>query len=214
MVQINIGCGQTPTKGWLNYDNSFSLRLSKFPALVNILARIGLINQSQNAFIQFSRIHSIEYGDATKGLPLDDNSVDVLYSSHMLEHLDRHEASKFLNEAIRVLCSGGIIRLVLPDLQKMAQKYIETGDADAFVSSTHLTQPRPRTLAQRIRILLVGTRHHQWMYDGASLTRLLEEHGFKEPTVLQPGETSIENVLNLDLCERKDVSVYVEAKKP
>ena len=28
-LKINIGCGDTPTKGWSNYDNSWSVRLAK-----------------------------------------------------------------------------------------------------------------------------------------------------------------------------------------
>lgn len=43
MVRINIGCGQTPTNGWENFDNSFSLRLSKIPLLPDILNRLGFL---------------------------------------------------------------------------------------------------------------------------------------------------------------------------
>jgi len=43
----------------------------------------------------------------------------------MLEHLDREEAKLFLREALRVLKSGGIIRLVLPDLGKLIKEYFE-----------------------------------------------------------------------------------------
>jgi len=64
------------------------------------------------------------------------------------------------------------------------------------------------------RALLVGDRHHAWMYDGRSLSRLLADHGFLGPGVLAPGETTIADPGALDLCERADESVYVEARKP
>jgi len=214
MVRINIGCGPKPTKGWKNFDNYLIVRLSKFPLLPTLLKRVGLIDKSQVAFFQFARKHSIEYGDATKGLPIPTGSVDVLYSSHMLEHLDQKEVALFLKEARRILRSGGIIRITVPDLRMQVQQYIESNDADAFILATNLTQPRPRTIAQRLRILLVGTRHHQWMYDGMSLFRLLEDHGFIDSKILKAGESTIDNPQDLDLNERDSESVYIEAKNP
>jgi predicted SAM-dependent methyltransferase len=214
MMRINLGCGQTPTKGWKNFDNSLSLRLSNNLLLSTILYRLALLERSQFEFIRFARAHSIEYGDATKGLPVPPGSVDVLYSSHMLEHLDQKDAEAFLMEAIRVLRAGGIIRIAVPDLRKKVQQYFESNDADAFMSSSYLSQPRPRTIAQRIKMLLVGPRHHQWMYDEISLSRLLLSHGFSDPKVLKAGESTIDNPQDLDLSERASETLYIEAKKP
>jgi len=213
-LRINIGCGQTPTRGWRNFDNSLSLRLSKVPALPNILRKLGLLEGSQYQFIQFARENNVEYGDATKGLAIQDASVDVVYSSHMLEHLDRNEAVRFLKEAFRLLRPGGIIRIAVPDIKKHVARYNETGDADALIEATHLCAPRPRSLAQRLRLLFVGTRHHQWMYDGASLSSLLQRHGFMRAEEMPGGQTRIDDYQPLDLQERASESVYVEAEKP
>lgn len=214
MMRINVGCGQTPTKGWRNFDNSLSVRLAKFPFLPELLRKIGFLDKTQYQFIEFARKNSIEYGDSTKGLSLSNGSVDVLYTSHMIEHLDQQEVAIFLKEARRLLCSGGIIRIAVPDISIQVKKYIESNDADAFISATHLTQLRPKTVAQRLKILLVGTRHHQWMYDGKSLSRLLLDHGFIDPRVLKEGESTINDPSNLNLSERVSESVYVEAKNP
>jgi Holliday junction resolvase len=51
------------------------------------------------------------------------------------------------------------------------------------------------------------------MYDGKSLAKLLESNGFKNIRILASGETSIEDPGPLDLKERADESVYVEAVK-
>jgi predicted SAM-dependent methyltransferase len=214
IMRVNVGCGQTPTKGWRNFDNSLSLRLAKIPFLPELLHKARILEVSQYQFIHFARSNDIEHGDVTKGLPLADGSVDVLYSCHMLEHLDREEASLFLKEARRVLCSGGIIRLAIPDLRKHVQQYVESEDADAFIVGTLLCQPRPRTIVQQLRVLLVGTRHHQWMYDGVSLCRLLLAHGFVKAEVMQAGKTKIQAPDPLDLQERLSESVYVEAENP
>jgi len=213
-VRINVGCGQTPTRGWTNFDNSLSLRFAKIPFLPTLLYKGKLLEGSQYQFIQFAKFNQIEFGDATKGLPISSGSVDVLYSSHMLEHLDTTEARLFLKEARRVLRSGGIIRLSVPDLHKQARKYLEFGDADAFIANTQLCQSKPKTIMQRLRILIVGARQHRWMYDGPSVVRLLSSMGFKEPCVLSAGTTMIASPGELDLFEREDESVYLEAFNP
>jgi predicted SAM-dependent methyltransferase len=213
-LRINIGCGRTPTKGWRNFDNSLSLRLSKMPLLPEFLSKLHFIDDHQYQFIRFARKNNIEYGDATKGLPVQSRSVEVLYSSHMLEHLDRNEANKFLNEAFRVIRPGGIIRIAVPDIKKQVTQYNKSDEADVFIAATHLCAPRPKSLAQRLRLLLVGTRQHQWMYDGKSLSGLLREHGFIKAEVLPAGQTKINGHEGLDLQERASESVYVEAERP
>lgn len=212
--RINVGCGQTPTGGWRNFDNSLSLRLSIIPFLPQLLRCLGLISQPQYQFIRFASVNDIVYGDVIKGLPLRDQSVDVLYSSHMLEHIAKNDVEDFLKEALRVLSPGGKIRLVVPDIRKKVQQYFESGDADAFMESTHLCEERPKSFAQRLQHIFVGSRNHQWMYDGKSLTRLLERVGFVKAEEMPVGQTKILNPGPLDLRERFEESVYVEAEKP
>ena len=213
-LRVNIGCGQAPTQGWRNFDNSLSLLLSRIPLLPELLLKLKLLDTSQYQYIRFVSENDIEYGDATTGLPLPAQSVEVLYSSHMLEHLDREEADVFLEEAFRVLCLGGIIRIAVPDIKKQVERYIESDNADDFIESTLLCLARPKSLAQRLRLLLVGTRNHQWMYDGNSLSRLLHNHGFVKIEVMPAGQTKISDYEPLNLQEQVSESVYVEAEKP
>ncbi len=213
MQRINVGCGQSPIIGWRNFDNSLSLLISKIPFLPILLRNLGILEEEHYHFIEFARFNKIEYGDAAKGLPIPDGSVDVLYSSHMLEHLDRTEVDMFLKDASRMLCDGGIIRLSVPDLKKHVEQYIKSGNADAFLEATLLCAPRPKTIAQRLRVFVAGARHHQWMYDAVSLSKLLEKHGFVKSRFFQAGETNIENYEPLNLYERASESVYVEAVK-
>lgn len=211
--RINIGCGMTPTEGWRNFDNSPGLRLARVPLLPGLLRRVGLINDSQYAFIRFARTNRIEYCDASKRIPLEDVSAKVIYSSHMLEHLTPDGARSFLREAKRVLRPGGIIRLSVPDLEKPARQYLEDGDADAFIASTLLAAPGRQGIAGRMKKLAAGPRHHRWMYDGRSLCRLLNSAGFFDARILPAGETTIPDPSPLDLRERESESVYAEAVK-
>lgn len=218
MIRINVGCGQTPTPGWRNFDNSPSLRLVHIRwlprRLPRLLCRLGMIQEFQCRFMEFAQSHDIAYGDAAKHLPLADHVADTLYSSHMLEHLDRDGAACFLREAQRVLRPGGILRLLVPDLQVLVKSYLADGDADMFLKRTLLCQPPSRSWVQRLRFLAAGPRHHQWMYDGRSLCALLEQQGFIRPSIMPAGTTRIRAPGALDLVERNDESVCVEAEAP
>ena len=211
--RVNIGCGPTPTLGWLNFDNSLSVRLAKYPLLAPVLESLGLLDEGQKRLVSAARNGAIRWADATKHIPLPDQSVEVLYTSHMVEHLDRTAVRRFLREARRVLAPNGIIRIVIPDLRKLVDQYTAEGNADVFMERAFLTLPRSRHLLDRLKHLVVGDRHHLWMYDGPSMCRLLSATGFREPRLLAPGSTTIPNPGPLNLYERAEESAYVEALK-
>lgn len=213
MLRVNVGCGMTPTRGWRNFDNSFSLKLAQHGSLSSMLGGLGLLSAPQREYVEFCRRERIEWADATRRLPLPDASVEVLYSSHMLEHLDPEDARRFLGEARRLLAPGGILRVSVPDLARHVADYSASGDADVFVERAHMCVPRPKSLVARLKFFVVGPRHHQWMYDGRSLLRLLKTAGFSDPVVVEAGRTTIADPGALDLAERSDESVYVEARK-
>ncbi len=213
LKRVNVGCGQRPVRGWLNYDNSPSVWLSRHRVIVAILERLGLLKEGSRNFISFARDSDILWADATNRIPLPDSSVEVLYASHVVEHLDRSEIRRFLEEAHRVLAPSGIIRIAVPDLRKLVDQYVTSGDADAFVESTLLTVEQPKTVLGRVKHLIVGNRHHLWMYDGKSMCQVLLAHGFSSPRILDPGASKIATPGGLDLCERADTSVYIEASK-
>lgn len=62
--------------------------------------------------------------DLSTGIPLDDGSCDVVYHSHVLEHLRRDDARGFLVECARILKPGGIIRIAVPDLERICRAYL------------------------------------------------------------------------------------------
>ena len=214
LIRVNVGCGQTPTKGWKNFDNSPSILLARVPFLPMLLRSFRLLDDRNYEFIQFAKTYDIQHVNATKGLPLANASVDVIYSSHMLEHLDRDDANAFLREAKRLLRPGGIIRLAVPNLRRLADRYMADGDADDFIASQLTCVPSPKTLTQRIKLAWVGPRHHVWMYDAASLSKLLRGRGFIDPVALAAGATTIADPGPLDLHERSDEGLYVEARMP
>ena len=57
-------------------------------------------------------------------LPMEDGSVELVYSSHFLEHVPRAAVPALLQECSRILAPGGWLRLVLPDLENMCREYL------------------------------------------------------------------------------------------
>ena len=59
-----------------------------------------------------------------KGIPFPAESFEVVYHSHVLEHFTKSAAVDFLKECHRVLRHGGVIRVVVPDLEAIARNYL------------------------------------------------------------------------------------------
>ncbi len=71
---------------------------------------------------------SVRRHDVATPLPFADRSFDAVYHAHLLEHLPRERAVPFLCECLRVLKSGGVLRVVVPDLEQIARLYLESLD--------------------------------------------------------------------------------------
>lgn len=75
--------------------------------------------------------------DLSRGIPLPDKSAEVVYHSHVLEHIPRENAAEFMGECFRVLRPRGVLRVAIPDLERICRTYLEmldradSGDAAA-----------------------------------------------------------------------------------
>lgn len=72
---------------------------------------------------------AVQSADLLAPLPFGNDSVAVVYSSHFLEHVPRPRVPGLLAECFRVLRPGGVLRLVMPDLEEMCREYLARRDA-------------------------------------------------------------------------------------
>lgn len=70
------------------------------------------------------------------------NSVDMIYASHVLEHIPRNNLLETLNEWCRVLKIGGILRFGVPDFDKLIDFYNASGKETESIINQLLGQDR------------------------------------------------------------------------
>lgn len=77
-------------------------------------------------------IDKISYGkdviqcDLKRGIPFPDSFFNVVYHSNLVEHFSKKDAGYLTQECFRVLIPGGIIRIATPDLEEIANLYLES----------------------------------------------------------------------------------------
>ncbi len=210
---INIGCGTHPINGWINYDFNVFIFFAKVSILRKILNRLKFIPDGYKEFMDQVIKENIHFANAGKHLPERDNSVNVIYSSHMLEHLDKEETIQFLKEAKRILVSEGIIRVAVPDFDKLVNDYLETNNPSKFIADSCLVGAKPTTIIKKIQYLIQGHGWHFNMYNKNTLVALFKKNGFNEIKIIDPGDTRINSTDGLDLYVHVNNSIYLEAIK-
>lgn len=60
-----------------------------------------------------------------QGVPFPDNTFDAVYHSHVLEHFMAADGRRFMQECVRVLKPGGVLRVAVPDLEQITRIYLQ-----------------------------------------------------------------------------------------
>lgn len=82
----------------------------------------------------------VEAHDLRLGLPAKPGQYDMVYHSHVLEHLTPANAQRLLEECYRVLKPGGVLRVVVPDLEFIARSYISALDDVCSAAGGQVTE--------------------------------------------------------------------------
>lgn len=70
----------------------------------------------------------INFNDNFDRLSLNDESVKCIYGSHIFEHISVYTCPQVFKECYRILTPGGHFRLVLPDVRRSMQLYLQGQD--------------------------------------------------------------------------------------
>ena len=204
MLSINLGCGSLAIEDWENLDNDSSL--------------IDWFTLHKPELLPFFKVH-----DVSKGLPYDDESVDRIYLSNLIEHLEPTECRRLLKECLRVIKYDGKVRILVPDLDIILKHYIEytmsifnDGQPEIFKNALP---------SEKLAYIIFGNLYnsdpnypkdgtylgHKMIYNFKSLYHLLSDIGFK---VIYNSNT-FNDIINV---EKKHLPMWymltIEAKKP
>lgn len=114
---------------------------------------------------KFSHIDYIASADKLD--MFEDNSVDLIYACHLLEHFKRSQTEKVLKEWHRVLKPGSILRLAVPDFKQLVKVYLKHEDLSLVLGPLHGGQNYPENT-------------HYISFDFDSLKKILTKIGFKD----------------------------------
>jgi SAM-dependent methyltransferase len=214
MKILNLGCGTkaSSSPNVVNVDWNVYVRFKRNPLLRPLAP---LVFRGRRLELFRSLPANIRAHNLAKGLPFGDDSVDAVYHSHMLEHLDAEIAPKFLLEILRVLKPKGRLRVVVPDFEEAARTYLAhvvACERDAREMENHnpyiggmieqsvrressITRSQPPLRRFLENAVLGDARRrgetHQWMYDRFNLSALLIKLGYRSPEVWQYNTSGI-----------------------
>lgn len=203
MMKINLGSGPASAKGWINYDWGLLPFMGKYK-LTSLLVKLGFLDKAYDW-----KWPKITFVDLKGELPDDDHTVDYIYCSNVLEHFEKYETIKILEECKRVLKKGGMIRVVLPDLKKLIENYTT---ADNF-NREYYGFDKDLYFGFLGRLKSFFIRGHQWMYDKDSFKVILKGVGFSEIREQKFRIGKVPDLDKLDLEMHKRLCFYYECKK-
>ncbi len=161
-LKVHLGPGQTSyLNGWVNVDANF------------ITAKIDL------------------WANFMDTLPFRDNSAQVIYAHHVIEHLPDENLQHTFQEMYRVLAPSGGIRIAAPHLGNACRKYAE-GDKAWFNSDF---PAKRESIGGRFTNLIFCRGEHLTGLDESYLTELAAGAGFTDIAFQTPiKETQLADV--------------------
>lgn len=172
MIKLHLGCGRNILDGWTNTD------------------------------INIAKFRGSDKLDVTETFSYDDNSIDYIFSEHLIEHLTYQEGKFMLEECFRILKVDGKIRISTPDLKFLVDLYTEdkTDLQKRYIdySVNHSAYNVSIGIDTFIINNFVRDWGHIFIYDEKTLSSLFESIGFSNVKSYLITESEDENLKNLE----------------
>ena len=168
VIKLHFGCGPRILKGWINID----LHYEHYADYMKYYTDRYYPEEIRGDKSDFYSI------DVTKtGIPLPDNSVDVIFHEDFIEHLNQMDQIIFLAETLRVLKTGGIHRVNTPNLLSSMSEHSDFTKgspgvySDEWDKHNHLNVLTPTILKEMA--LMVGYKKVLFNGRNQSISKLI-----------------------------------------
>ena len=162
----------------------------------------------------------IDYGmDLRFPFKIESNSIDGIFSEHTFEHLSHQEVDNALSECYRILKEEAKIRIIVPDLSILIERYCSNDD-EWFQNWQDLVLKDPsrhymkKYFTKMFAVNFTASFYsHKSCWDFESLEKALSIHGFINIIKWDYNVGTPELLIDSDSEDRKLVSIYIEGKK-
>jgi len=165
LSKLHLGCFDRVFPGWINTDITPHIFIARVPGLAWLLYRARMMSEQRYGQHKKGIFRAISYLDVTKKFPYPDSWFDAVYCSHLLEHLYPEQARFCLSEIYRVLKTGGIVRISVPDLDRIVSHY-DPSHPERFLEQMFESRQKR------------AKNQHHWHYNEISLKQLFTGAGF------------------------------------
>jgi predicted SAM-dependent methyltransferase len=163
MTRFHLGCGTIFLRNWLNIGLWDHLEMGRLYSNPNQIEGTILLNY-----------------DLVNGIPAENDSLDAVYHSHMLEHLTFTEGLAFLQNCYEALKPGGIHRILVPDLEAFSKAYVSNDSLllDKYREAVLNDQPEIYQTKAAVFMGMLHNHGHKCGYDWETLEWALKRAGF------------------------------------
>jgi predicted SAM-dependent methyltransferase len=142
----------------------------------------------------------------TKPIPFPNDSIDTIYSSHLLEHFEYPSLLNLLKECYRVIKPGGTFSVVVPNAGIYIRSYSNLDNFNVEYYCKYRPALNYNSKIDYVNYIAYMAGHHKYMFDEQNIITILEKTGFQKVALRNFDPT-------LDLPQRDYESIYVVAKK-
>ena len=137
------------------------------------------------------------------GIPFPDNSISIIYSSHLLEHFFFRDMQVLIRECWRVLKPGGIFSASVPCARFFIEPYMkgDTGFWDSLPLHWEPAYDKTGSLIDLVNYMAYMEGHHRYMFDEVNLVNIIKMNGFTNVSLRDFDP-------ELDSLERKHESIF------
>ncbi len=178
---------------------------------------IGGLTQRDGWVVTNVNATTRNYLDCTAPWPIQDGSVEYVYSDNVIEHIPLAAGRAMLEQAYNSMVPGGVIRIVTPDIRKHVELYLAgassvDGDVAKEYRDMGLVVEHSIDL---IRIPIGSFGHHEgYVYDFEVLESELKRAGFHSVVLCEMGVSEHEELRGLDIrLAQEGAQIVVEATR-